>query len=930
MIQENHIVDSQLPLELDFKALKAEGLAYIQKHSSTAWTNLNPSDPGVTILEQLCYAFTELGYCANFPMKDILTQKDGTLQVENQFYTPKDILTTSPITTSDYTKLVIDQITEVRNIIFKPIATPFSFVQGVYEVYLLLDKNYENPTVDNNPAFDTFFLLNTYRNLSELFLMPTTLVEKKYTITGNLELQSGYNYQDVLPKIMQNIQQYIFPDVTQTGYDVLKTEGENTNEIFNGPILKNGWISSGSIQPKKDSIQPFEITKLIHDIEGVQAISNVTFYYDSEKEDTATCNENEILIFDFTQSISGSNQLQVHSEGKQHNLDVNTSLLEELGNMQQLSSKINTVAAVVTEPKLPQGKFRDITNYYAIQNTFPEAYKVGLNAVNQNTPTYQIAQSRQLKGYLNLFDQMLSNQFAQLANIDRLFSFQNATTGSPTDLENYNATKTKEQKANPKYPAPFKVFSPTYFYQSLYGSVPNIEPLLLDYTTFNFGPVLETAEELEKKKWTLYQEDPYNAYMYGLLVALEDDTVNLNRRNDLLNHLLARHGESPIIIDTIIYGTVYSGDVLKDRVIIKSVYLQNLAVLSYHKTKAYNTIGSSIINNELTEITTKTIDYIIKERDSKKLSKAEKLFKEIILKSNDRETVFNYNYIDDSQKVTQQDCLDFTTIILKLQLLLALDQYYTNYLQTFKDFDFYYHKGFYLQSLHLTALESLQKSIALWLISERKGLISIETNILLQSASFKVYIKKVIDPLDGKYEYYSNITMLPYSEFITLTSSFSTMTTEEVNTLVSDTSKWAVSFEIPTLESDTFDPLGNTDYTYTVEISWDTEFSTTIHNPIFDNTLLLYLPDFIKSINSKEYKQRLSYFLTSQLPLHVTTHSSFIDAIDMHDLIPLFADWHNALLYNGTNGDFDTALATTTAGQLISQIDKLYKKYTNA
>ena len=69
MTKENYIIDTQLPLELDFKALKAEGLAYIQRHSSSEWTNLNPSDPGVTILEQLCYAFTELGYCANFPIK---------------------------------------------------------------------------------------------------------------------------------------------------------------------------------------------------------------------------------------------------------------------------------------------------------------------------------------------------------------------------------------------------------------------------------------------------------------------------------------------------------------------------------------------------------------------------------------------------------------------------------------------------------------------------------------------------------------------------------------------------------------------------------------------------------------------------------------------------------------------------------------------
>ncbi|WP_298423888.1 hypothetical protein [uncultured Kordia sp.] len=929
MTTENHIVDTQLPLELDFQSLKAAGLAYIQKHSSTAWTNLNPSDPGITILEQLCYAFTELGYCANFPMKDILTQKNGSLQVENQFYTPKDILTTSPITIDDYTMLVIDQIAAVKNIIIAPIPTAFPFVQGIYNVYLLLDKNYTDPTVEHNPEFDTFFLLNNVRNIAEVFLMPTTLVEKTYSITGNLELKSGYHYQDVLPKIIQSISQYVFPDVTQTGYDKLQKEGESTSAIFNGPILKNGWIPSQSIQPKKDTIQPFEITKLIHDIEGVQAISNVTFYYDSEKEDSATCNENEILVFDFTQSLTSTNQLKIHSEGAQHNLDVNTSLLEEFGSMQQLSSKINTVAAVVTEPSLPEGKFRDITNYYAIQNTFPEAYKVGLNAVNKNTPAYQTAQSRQLKGYLNVFDQMLSNQFAQLANIDKLFSFKNSITGSPADLENYNATKTKEQKENPKYPAPFKVFSPTYFYQSLYGSVPNIEPLLLDYTTFNFGPVLETEDELEKKKWTLYQEDPYNAYMYGLLVAIEEDAINLQRRNDLLDHLLARHGESPAVIDTIIYGTIYSGDVLKDRVIIKSVYLQNLATLSYHKTKAYNTIGSTIINNTFTEVTAETISDVIKESDPKKLSKALQLLRTIIVKSNDRETIFNCSYIDASQKVTKQDCIDYTTIILKMQLLLALEQHYINYLQTYKSFDFYYHKGFYLQSLHLTEIESLQKSTALWLISERKGLISVETNILLQSAGFTVYIKKAIDSLGGKFKYYSNNTMLSYEDFIILTTSFDSMTTDEVNTMLSDTSKWTMNFENPTIENDRFDTLGTSDYTYTIQISWGTEFTTTIHNPIFDNTLLFYFPDFITSLNATAYKQRLSYFLKSQLPLHVSTRTSYIDATDMSNLIPLFSDWHNALLYNGTNSDFDTTLATTTAGQLISHLDKLYKKHAN-
>ncbi|MBP9083104.1 MAG: hypothetical protein KBH11_08505, partial [Bacteroidia bacterium] len=58
----------------DFKYLRQFAMESIQELSGSAWTNLNPSDPGVTILEQACYALTELGYCSSFPIEDILTE----------------------------------------------------------------------------------------------------------------------------------------------------------------------------------------------------------------------------------------------------------------------------------------------------------------------------------------------------------------------------------------------------------------------------------------------------------------------------------------------------------------------------------------------------------------------------------------------------------------------------------------------------------------------------------------------------------------------------------------------------------------------------------------------------------------------------------------------------------------------------------------
>ena len=59
-----YIIDEPLPDALNFAVLKRDGIKQLQTLSGKVWTNYNDSDPGVTILDQLCYALTELGYCA--------------------------------------------------------------------------------------------------------------------------------------------------------------------------------------------------------------------------------------------------------------------------------------------------------------------------------------------------------------------------------------------------------------------------------------------------------------------------------------------------------------------------------------------------------------------------------------------------------------------------------------------------------------------------------------------------------------------------------------------------------------------------------------------------------------------------------------------------------------------------------------------------
>jgi hypothetical protein len=863
MSEVNYIEKNQLPLELDFLALKEKALAYIQEHSSNAWTNLNTSDPGITILEQLCYAFTELGYCNNFPIKDILTQKNNKLQVTNQFYLPQNILTTSPITIEDYNTYLIDRLDAVKNTITTVFQSKLSQVKGAYRSYLLLDNYTLNEETKTNICKSAFYELNNVRNLGEFFFQPNYLIQEKYNVNANLEIDQGYDLSEVLKEIQYQINNYVFPDVTQTGYTNLKENGLTTNEIFNGPILKNGWISSASIQTKKDTIKSFEIIKVIESIPGVKSITNLIFESGDLVTQQIPSSGKQIIYLDFiTPAVNKSSNIT--SQGKYKAATINTDYIDSLIEMQQPKNQVDAVAAVKMAPDVPEGKYRDITSYYSIQNTFPESYAVGLNAVNNNTPTFQVAQSRQLKGYLTLFDQALTNQFAQLANLGSLFSFKNSTTGTPADLEEFLNKKTKWQKMHEEYPAPFEDFSPTYYYQSLYESVPNIEVLLKNYEAYRFSYSTKTPEDLAKSGWIDYKSSPYNTYIWGLMYYMENEEVNLNRRNEILNHLLARHGESHLVIETIINSPVYTINLIKDQVIIKSVYLQNIQILSYNRDKAYNYLGADTLKKELTTVyklllqklqilNNSTFSVIIEEEEKTKIdneAKAEKLLNNFTHASQS-DFIVDVDRIDEREKVTNIDLINYAAIELKLSLLFALNECYQNYIVDHP-------------------VEEL-----LWMITRRKGLLFIETSLLIKSATFQL--------IEG-----DSFSINPPKDVINLSY-------EDL----------ILSFQ-KTAEEQKYD----------INVDWNGQGIKPLNDPLLSYTFLLVFPEFL---NSTEFQNRLDFFLENELPPQLNYKYLFIDPSNLKELIPKYTKWHNDLIF----GSEETALISSS-WSLLEKLEDTY------
>jgi len=117
MPQEITISDKpQLPRSSDYAYLRSKGLEYIEKLGSRLWTDYNIHDPGITLLELLSYAISDLGYRTSIDTKDLLTAMPGTVSdpAMQTFFTARNIMTVNPLTQNDYRKLLID-VDGIRN-----------------------------------------------------------------------------------------------------------------------------------------------------------------------------------------------------------------------------------------------------------------------------------------------------------------------------------------------------------------------------------------------------------------------------------------------------------------------------------------------------------------------------------------------------------------------------------------------------------------------------------------------------------------------------------------------------------------------------------------------------------------------------------------------------------------------------------------------
>lgn len=427
----------------DYEDLHLEGLEILQRLCGSVWTDYNEHDPGVTLLENISYALTELLHKCDVPMNDLLIPSpDQQLKSgDDALFTASDILTTDPITFNDYRKLWIDRITNVKNVWIYPVDSYHSEVgniKGLMHVYVekyTYYKEDETEKEDNQRIINELrAIYHNHRNLCEDLYNVEIYEPLELTMQFRISIQNSTDGEEVLANIYHEVNNYLAPEVNYYSLRQLQEREVPVNEIFNGPYLSNGFILDEDLKDPLDQIVISEIIKLISKVSNIVNILDFSLLY----TDKSTGKVQEIReLLDLPKNTAPIVKFPVSNEklifehsGVLFHPDLKETK-KQLSFIQALNySGFKVASDAQNKIQIPKGNYQEISSYYPISKQLPELYGVGERGIGNSVPPLRKAQVRQLKAYLMPFDQMMINFQDQLDNIFTLYDVNNKENNS--------------------------------------------------------------------------------------------------------------------------------------------------------------------------------------------------------------------------------------------------------------------------------------------------------------------------------------------------------------------------------------------------------------------------------------------------------------------------------------------------------------------
>jgi hypothetical protein len=424
----------------DFAALRTEGIRLLQELCGRFWTDYNLHDPGVTILEQLCYALTDLMYRSEFDVADYLTGQNGRIDFEKQaLVQPQDIFPSQAITLNDYRALIYNALPEADNVWVLPSRDNGSVKdggqpRGLYQVYVKLKETADMPgnddgrkRIDDRIDDKVREIYAANRNLGEDIKEVVVVGNTYYRLRGTIEIDGPRDPSDILAEIYYKSSRHIAPGLRIQSFQEMLGLAKSLEEIFTGPITDHGCVDRATLERQRRSVSIAELIGIIGEIEGVGYVDDLWFADEGQNTERKIKSIQLPASFESVPCLrfprnDAEMEIELCKNGRTHQ----TSLKQVRVEYNRLRFENETrrhnrqdFADVYTAP---QGKYMNLSPYYSIQNHFPAIYGINRFGVPESQPPARKAQAKQLKAYLLVFEQLMANFLAGLPQIAGLFS----------------------------------------------------------------------------------------------------------------------------------------------------------------------------------------------------------------------------------------------------------------------------------------------------------------------------------------------------------------------------------------------------------------------------------------------------------------------------------------------------------------------------
>ncbi|MEO6174521.1 MAG: hypothetical protein ABIP27_05155 [Flavobacterium circumlabens] len=538
--------------DLDFFYLRKKGIQYIEDLGGKLWTDFNSHDPGITMLEMLCYAITDLGMRMDLPIENILASDDKSKGIASQFFKASEVLPTSPVTALDYRKLFID-IDGVKNCWpakhkktvyvnckdnelsydykdFNEVPRGFKKqfeLKGLYDLYV--DFESKKPSEINSVKEKIRAKYHANRNLCEDLINIIKVEEYPIKICASIEVDTQADEEMVHALVLQALDGYLSTTVNFYSVQQMIEKGYSSLEIFDGPILENGFIDTKELMEAEltSEVRLSDIIKLIMNVPGVITIKDISLGNCGDGEPDA--NQWLLCLKEYQKPVICYKSVFNYNKGLLP-LNINKAQVQVyLDEIKAVKDEATDFSSHNKELKLPAGNYFEIDSYTTIQNDFPDTYGIGETGLPTRATIARKSQAKQLKGYLLFFDQILGSYFKHLGQVNEMLSVSG------------NLTK-------------------TFFTQAI-KDIDGLSELVSDYPENN------------------------DAYLTEILFKQLDN--NIERRNDILDHLLGRFAErfsEYVFINKSIYGTATDEVVLKT----KEDFLKDYKIVSKNRGNSFN------------------------------------------------------------------------------------------------------------------------------------------------------------------------------------------------------------------------------------------------------------------------------------------------------------------------------------------------------